>query len=113
MPTAEEVRLGLSGNGTGRGKRGTVNNAGRLQAFSESRGKGDFDWGGCDPRWIADIVVAITSLGGALTIGRSRDGGAGSITLLLDGDRQTLWFNGDADLDAELEKVRAVLETMR
>lgn len=112
MPNAEEVARGLKPSGGG-SKRGSVNNAGRLAAFADSRGKGDFDWGACDPRWLQDVVVLITSMGGAITIGRSRDGGAGSVTLLLDGDRQTLWFNGDADLNGELERVRAVLETMR
>jgi hypothetical protein len=57
-------------------------------------------------------VVAITGLGGAVTFALSRDQGAYGLTLLLDSERQTLWFNGDADLDAELEGVLAVLESL-
>lgn len=97
----------------GRSKRGSVNNSKRLAAFAQSANTArEADWGACDPRWIAAVVIAITRLGGAVTFGRSRDGGAYMLTLLLDGDRQTLWFNGDASLDEELEKTYAVLETL-
>lgn len=99
------------GSGTSK-KRGSVNNARRLQAFAERKGSGGADWGGCDPKWMQAVVLAITGLGGAITFGLSRDEGAHSLTLLLDGDRQTLWFNGDADLDDELEGVCAMLAAM-
>ena len=92
--------------------RGSVNNAKRLKAFSERSGGGNGDWGNCDPKWIQAVVVAITRLGGAVTIGLSRDQGAHSMTLLLDGERQTMWFNGNADLDEELQGVLGVLESM-
>lgn len=95
-------------------KRGSVNNAGRLAAFG--KGEGDkakrADWGGADPRWLGAIVVAMCELGGAVTFSTSRDGGAYGLTLLLDGDRKTLWFNGDADLDVELETVYRTLEAL-
>jgi hypothetical protein len=54
-------------------------------------------------------VVGITALGGAITLGLSRDLGAHSLTLLLDGNRKTLWFNGNADLSEELEGVADML----
>jgi hypothetical protein len=111
MATKEEIARGIKPSGNGK-KRGSVDNASRLAAFSTGGTTSKFDWGGCDPRWVQAIVVQITSLGGAITFGTSRDGGAASVTLLLDGDRQTLWFNGDVDLDAELEKIYATLETM-
>jgi hypothetical protein len=57
-------------------------------------------------------VQAITSRGGACTFGLSRDGGAHSLTLMLNQERETLWFNGDADLDVELEQVWQTLETL-
>lgn len=34
------------------------------------------------------------------------------MTLLLDGGRETLWFNGNADLDDELLTVLGVLDGM-
>ncbi len=113
MPTREEVARGATNSAEKSGKkRGSVNNGARLQAFAESRGKGSADWGACDPKWIRDVIVGVTKLGGAVTYGLSRDEGAYSLTLLLDSSRQTLWFNGDADLDAELEEVCAILETL-
>lgn len=112
MATKEEIARGTAKQSKG-GKRGSVNNASRLAAFASGEATGAGDWGACDPRWLQAVVVAITGLGGAITFGLSRDGGAHSLTLLLDGDRQTLWFNGSADLDEELEKVYQTLETMR
>jgi hypothetical protein len=80
--------------------------------FAERAGRGGAEWAGCDPKRLLAVVVAITGLGGAVTIGLSRDQGAHSLTLLLDNGRQTLWFNGDADLDLELDNVLGVLEAM-
>ena len=91
------------------GKRGTTNNKGRLKAFSKASVSSGADWGGCSADLLQGVVVAITGLGGAVTIGMSRDQGAHSMTLLLDGSRETLWFNGNEDLD---DKLREVLETL-
>jgi hypothetical protein len=113
MPTAEEVARGLSKSSNGRGgKRGSVDNSRRLEAFAGRKGKGEADWGGCDSANMLQVVIGITALGGAVTFALSRDQGAYSVTLLLDGEKQSLWFNGDADLDAELEEVSAVLDSM-
>lgn len=85
-----------------RSSRGSTNNKRRLDAFG-ARGPADgADWGGCDPDKIQGVVTGITELGGAVTFGTSRDGGAHSLTLLLDDSRETLWFNGNADLSEEL-----------
>ena len=85
--------------------RGSVNNASRLEAFAKSRNKGSADWGDCDANLIQAVITGITSLGGAVTFGLSRDEGAHSVTLLLDKSRETLWFNGTADLNEELQVV--------
>lgn len=101
--------------GTGRaGKkaRGSTRNVDRLAAFSGRDGSGTADWGACDPARLQAVVVGITKVGGAITFGLSRDMGAHSCTLLLDGQRTTLWFNGNADLDEELEGVKATLDTL-
>lgn len=113
MPSQEEIARGAkrSDRKSG-GSRGSTNNARRLEAFRDRKGAGGADWGGCDPKWLSAVVVAITGLGGAVTFALSRDQGAYGLTLLLDSERQTLWFNGDADLDAELEGVLAVLESL-
>lgn len=95
-----------------RGSRGSTKNVDRLEAFARGRTAGGGDWGGCDPKWVQAVVVGITALGGAVTFGLSRDQGAHSLTLLLDDSRQTLWYNGDADLDEALEEVVATLEAL-
>lgn len=109
MPTAEEQVKGMVKK---RGRRGSVKNADRLQAFAKRSVSDGADWGGCDPVQIQAVMERITGMGGAVTFGLSRDGGAHSLTLLLDDNRKTLWFNGDADLDEELRNVVAILEAM-
>lgn len=94
-------------------KRGSVDNAGRLAKLLQGTGQqtGKADWSAADPRWIAGVVHVVTRLGGAVSFGYSRDMGAYSLSIMLDGDRETLWFNGGADIDAELEGVYATFET--
>lgn len=114
MPTSEEVAQGAVNGAGKRGKsRGSVKNASRLEAFRTGNARAVGDWGGCDPRWLQAVIVSITQIGGAVTFSLSRDGGAHGLTLLLDSERQTLWFNGDADLEAELEAVWATLDSMK
>lgn len=97
-----------------RSKRGSTDNAGRLAAlFGRTEGKvGKAEWASADARWILAVITAVTARGGAVTFGLSRDQGAHMLTLLLDGERETLWFNGDADLDLELEKVYQLFNTL-
>lgn len=100
------------GRGTkksGKNKRGSVRNDRRLAAIAQRRTTSAADWLGCASERVQAVVHQITSIGGAVTFGTSRDGGAYSVTLLLDGERETLWFNGDAELDDELQ---AIVETL-
>jgi len=90
-------------------KRGSVNNGARLEAFTRQRATGGADWAGCNPELIQAVVSGITVLGGAVTFGMSKDQGAHSVTLLLDGAKATMWFNGNSDLDDELQ---AVVDTL-
>ncbi len=94
------------------GGRGSTNNKDRLAAFAGGRGEGGADWGGCNPDKLQSVVSAITALGGAVTFGLSRDQGAHSLTLMLDNSRKSLWYNGDADLDAELDAVLGTLSQL-
>jgi len=98
---------------TKRGPRGSTNNEKRLAAFSRGGKNTGADWGACDPAKLQGVIEGITALGGAVTFGLSRDQGAHSLTLLLDSEKQTLWFNGSADLDVELDNVMGLLEAMR
>jgi len=110
MPNKEEIARGaVKGS-----KRGSVNNENRLLRFKKAGAEhGNADWGTVDPKGIAAVVTAMQAVGGAVTFGLSRDGGAYMLTLLLDGNRETLWFNGDADVEGELVRVIAELEDMR
>lgn len=94
-------------------KRGSVDNAGRLQAFIQKDKLGDATWGECDPERLQAVVHEITALGGAVTFGLSRDYGAHSLTLMLDSKRVPLWFNQGADIDEGLDGVLSTLETIK
>lgn len=96
-----------------KGKRGTVDNNSRLKQLLGGNGQhsGKADWSSADPRWLAGVIHAVTRVGGAVSFGYSRDGGAYSLSIMLDGDRETLWFNGGADIDTELEAVFSTFET--
>lgn len=105
-------RMNDDANGIGKAKRkrGSVNNADRLQAFASGGKTGEATWGDCSEERMQAVVHGITALGGAVTFGLSRDKGAHSLTLMLDGQRVPLWFNGGADLDEELD---GVLQTLK
>jgi hypothetical protein len=96
----------------GKGRRGSQNSARRLDAFKTSAKEGSAEWSTCDSLLLLEVVDTITGLGGAITLGLSRDQGAHSLTLLLDSARTTLWFNGDADLDEKLREVLVTLQDM-
>ncbi len=83
---------------------------GRLAAFTPGGGEGEADWSSCDSDWLRTVVLAITSMGGAITFGLSRDMGAYSVTLMLDGDRKTLWFGSGSDMTDEMKTIAGQLE---
>ncbi len=82
----------------------------RLDDFNPPSHTGGADWSSCDPALLRDMVVLITDLGGAVTIGMSRDQGAHSITLMLDDVRKSIWIAGDADLDETLRDIIGKLQ---
>ena len=84
----------------------------RLGDFEVGKRSLDFDWGGCAPEKLQDVVVGITDLGGAVIFGVSRDGGALSLTIMLDDERQARYFNADSDLDEGLDTISALLESV-
>jgi len=98
--------------GTKKSKRGSVKNKDRLAAFGSSAPGGSADWNFCHSELLQAVVVEITKRGGAVVFGLSRDLGAHSCTLMLDDNRKTLWFNGDANLDNELGAVIDMLEAL-
>lgn len=93
-------------------RRGSTNNGRRLDTFRKGVGSVEASWGDCDAGLLQVVVVGITALGGAVTFGLSRDRGAHSATLMLDGERETIWVNRDADLDDALRLIIGTLEAM-
>jgi hypothetical protein len=95
-------------------KRGETNNAARLAGLGKANDKGGVrvDWGDAHPDNLSAVVLGVTRLGGLVSFGLSRDKGAYSLTIMLDGERAQMWFNGDAEIDTELEKVVAYLDTL-
>lgn len=82
----------------------------RLGGFKAASKTHGADWSTCSGDLLRDVVVLITDMGGAAIVGMSRDKGAHSLTLLLDNERKSLWFAGDADLDQQLREVIGVLQ---
>lgn len=96
------------------GKRGSVNNASRLAGLQPIReAAGTATWEGAQPGWIAAVVIAATVRGYIISFQLSRDSGAHGLSLYGEGENVRLWFNGDADLDVELEKIFVYLQAMQ
>jgi hypothetical protein len=51
---------------------------------------------------VAGLVVSVTRRGGLASFGYTRDGGAATITVFLDGERSTEYIKPDDDMDAKL-----------
>lgn len=87
--------------GAAKGKRDDV-----LRAFSGSTSAAEeAGWDEASPETIARLVVAVVAYGGLCSFGRSRDGGALSVTVLLDGDKRTRWIRPEENPDTVLEKL--------
>lgn len=85
-------------------KRGSVDNASRLAALGKTeKSTAGADWGTADARWLAACIAGISAVDGAIMFGYSRDGGAYRVIVYLDGDSAKLWWNGDCDVNIELE----------
>lgn len=67
------------------------------------RGSGQpVDWTSVSSDIIAGLVIAVTSQGGAVRFGLSRDGTALAVGLLGDGEPYTEWFRPSDDIEAGL-----------
>lgn len=100
--------MGTFGNGDDRKprSRGSVKNASRLAGFKGQAPRGGkVDWGKARPDILTAVVAVACWQGIQVTFLTSRDGGAYGVTLYDSGERVQLWFNGDADIDAELAAV--------
>lgn len=63
--------------------------------------------------WMRAIIVTMTELEGAVIFGKTRDGGALTLTLLLDGDKNTYYIKPSEDIDVALEAIHEELLTLQ
>lgn len=94
-------------------KRGSSNPGKRLDGLGSRTGTGgSASYVGVDAGFLYGIVVEITQRGGAVSFGLSRSKEAWNVTLFLDGDRRTVWINGNEDVNAKLEEIYYHLQSI-
>lgn len=98
-------------NGDHKSAYGTGKNKGKLKKTlsnfgSPASSQGKATWTEAHPNKVRAIVDVVTDLGGAVMFGKSRDGGALSVTVFMDGDKRTIWIGGDDDLEERLDYIR-------
>lgn len=72
------------------------------------RGSGQpIDWSSVTSDVIAGLVIAVTSQGGAVRFGLSRDGTALAVGILGDGEPYTEWFRPSDDVESDLIEMAA------
>lgn len=87
-------------------KRGASNVGKRLDGLGQAAGpRGAASYVGVDAGFLYGIVNEITKRGGAVSFGLSRSQEAWNVTLFLDGDRRTIWINGNEDVNAKMEEI--------
>lgn len=75
-------------------------------------GGGTADFMSCSPQTLQRAIALAASTGGALRFGYSRDGGAYAIGIYGDGDPYTEFVRPHEDLDAFIEKVCDLYESI-
>jgi len=73
---------------------------------------GRASWGDINPEIILALLIVITNMGGAISFGQSRDGGAYSVTVFLDGDRRTEWVAGDEFAEERLWRIHEMFAAL-
>lgn len=67
-------------------------------------------WEEADASWLLDAVNAVAEEGGALILGKTRDGGALAVTLLYEGSKTNFYANDRKSLYDILKDLAAVAE---
>lgn len=73
---------------------------------------GTADWATVDPIALVNAICAAASIGGALRLGYSRDGGAYAIGIYGDGEPYTEWVKPDEDLTEVLEMIAELFQNI-
>jgi hypothetical protein len=69
-------------------------------------------WSAANPSSVVALTCLVSKLGGAVTFGGSRDGGALQVAIFLDGDKVTRWIGAGAAVDEELAEIYERLEAL-
>jgi len=112
MPSAEEAAQGAKRNEKRVGKGSGVGTSRLAGLFAEKPSEKPREWDEVDPRHMAWLVVVATRLSGAVTFGRSRDGQALMVTILLDNDRKTRWIAPGEEPETVLQFLAESLDTL-
>lgn len=67
------------------------------------------DWGTIDGSYVVDLIQVVSRLGGAVRFGYTRDGGAYSVGIYLDDDRETFYFKPGDDLGDAITRLTELL----
>lgn len=84
----------------------------RLSLITEANkqeGSDVTDWGSIAGKVVIDLVQVVASAGGAVRLGYTRDGGAYSVGIYLDDDRETFYFKPGSDIDNDLVRLTEML----
>jgi hypothetical protein len=84
----------------------------RLSLMLKGRSEGGSDvadWGTVTPKILVDLIQVIAASGGAVRLGYTRDGGAYSLGIYLDDDRETFYCRPGDDLDAFISDLTEML----
>lgn len=65
----------------------------------DGNGANSFDWISVDTGRLQEIIGIVTARGGAIRLGYSRDGSAGSIGLYYGDNRDTLYIRPNGDVE--------------
>lgn len=68
------------------------------------------DWTAVNPKICMGLVAVTASMGGAVRFGYTRDGGAYSVGLYLDDDRETFYFRPSDDIDQDIQQLVDAME---
>lgn len=84
----------------------------RLSVVRNVRGEGSgnvADWGIVTGKVLIDLVQTVAGLGGAVRFGYTRDGGAYSVGIYLDDDRETFYYKPNDDIDDAITQLTELL----
>lgn len=86
----------------------------RKSIFNGETPPGDgFDWGSVDCERLRQIIGLVTSRGGAIRFGYSRDGQAGSIGIYYGDARDTIWHRPSENIEVAFQRIESTFNEFK